>query len=149
MYNESKLYYTTNSAEHGQCVPTAQEPNTLPPASKMRSLPALGFGGQGDPITDGYTKGFGGDGRDTTMVAAETAVGRGGGGAARLGGGRGQLGGAGGQCTTTGVVYGGSVIRGGQGRRAMVGGGWRDEATGGDGRSPGAAVPEPAGRGQQ
>ena len=74
MYNESKLYYTTNSAEHGQCVPTAQEPNTLPPASKMTSLPALGFGGQGDPITDGYTKGFGGDGRDTTMVAAETAV---------------------------------------------------------------------------
>ena len=147
MYNESKLYYTTNSAEHGQCVPTAQEPNTLPPASKMRSLPALGFGGQGDPITDGYTKGFGGDGRDTTMVAAETVVGRGGGGAARLGGGRGQLGGAGGQCTTTGVVYGGSVIRGGQGRRAMAGGGPRDEAAGGDSRSPGAAVPEQAGHG--
>ena len=79
MYNESKLYYTTNRAEHGQCVPTAQEPNTLPLASKMRSLPALGFGGQGDPITDGYTKGFGGDGRDTTMVVAETMVGRGGG----------------------------------------------------------------------
>ena len=146
---KAKLYYATNSAEHGQCVPTAQEPNTLPPASKIRSLPALGFGGQGDPITDGYTKGFGGDGRDTTMVAAEIAVGRDGRGAARLGGGRGQLGGAGGGCTTTGVVYGGSVIRGGQGQRAMVGGGRRDEAAGGDSRSPGAAVPEPAGRGQQ
>jgi len=70
-------------------------------------------------------------------------------GAARLGGGRGQVGGAGGRCTTMGVVYGGSVIRGGQGRRAMVGGGRRDEAAGGDSRSPGAAVLEPVGRGQQ
>jgi len=96
MYNESKLYYTTNSAEHGQCVPTAQEPNTLPPASKMRSLPALGFGGQGDPITDGYTKGFGGDGRDMAAMVGETAAGWSCEGAARPGGGRWRLGGAGG-----------------------------------------------------
>ena len=38
-------------------------------------LASLRVRGQGDPITDGHTKGFGGDGRDTTMVAAETTVG--------------------------------------------------------------------------
>ncbi|CAD6220776.1 unnamed protein product [Miscanthus lutarioriparius] len=126
--------------------PGAQYPTAGVEDEELASLRVRGSGG---PITDGYTKGFGGDRRDTTMVAPETAVGQGSGGAARLGGGRGQLGGAGGGFTTTGVVYGGSVIRGGQGRRAMVGGGRRDEAAGGESRSPGAAVPEPAGRGQQ